>query len=170
VQVNVHPLKRLLDVLREDCALTGTKEGCGEGECGACTVLVDGVAVNSCLVPAAQASGARVTTIEGLGGRHPLQAAFVEHGGAQCGICTPGMIMAAVALGRKPTREAIRVGLAGNLCRCTGYSAIYRSIEAAGTKGINRGDRGDRGDRGVKKTQHATSENRRTRKIAKENR
>jgi aerobic-type carbon monoxide dehydrogenase small subunit (CoxS/CutS family) len=144
VQVNVHPLKRLLDVLREDCALTGTKEGCGEGECGACTVLVDGVAVNSCLVPAAQARGARVTTIEGLGGRHPLQAAFVEHGGAQCGICTPGMIMAAVALGRKPTREAIRVGLAGNLCRCTGYSAIYRSVEAAGTKGINRRERRDR--------------------------
>jgi len=132
--VNVHPLKRLLDVLREDCALTGTKEGCGEGECGACTVLVDGVAVNSCLVPAAQASGGRVTTIEGLGGRHPLQAAFVEHGGAQCGICTPGMIMAAVALGGKPTREAIRVGLAGNLCRCTGYSAIYRSIEQAAKK------------------------------------
>ena len=159
-------MKRLLDVLREDCALTGTKEGCGEGECGACTVLVDGVPVNSCLVPAAQVDGTRVTTIEGLGGRHPLQAAFVEHGGAQCGICTPGMIMAAVALGRKPTREAIRVGLAGNLCRCTGYSAIYRSVEAAGKKGINRGDRGDRG---VKKTQHATSENQRTRKIAKEN-
>jgi carbon-monoxide dehydrogenase small subunit len=128
----VHPLKRLLDVLREDCGLTGTKEGCGEGECGACTVLVDGVAVNSCLVPAAHAAGARVTTIEGLGGRHPLQRAFVEHGGAQCGICTPGMIMAAVALGRKPAREAMRVGLAGNLCRCTGYTAIYRSIEAAG--------------------------------------
>jgi aerobic-type carbon monoxide dehydrogenase small subunit (CoxS/CutS family) len=153
-------------VLREDCALTGTKEGCGEGECGACTVLVDGVAVNSCLVPAAQASGARVTTIEGLGGRHPLQAAFVEHGGAQCGICTPGMIMAAVALGKTPTREAIRVGLAGNLCRSTGYSAIYRSIEAVGTKGINRRERGDRR---VKKTQRITSENRRARKIAKEN-
>jgi carbon-monoxide dehydrogenase small subunit len=133
----VHPLKRLLDLLREDCALTGTKEGCGEGECGACTVLVDGVPVNSCLVPAAQVGGARVTTIEGLGGRHPLQRAFVEHGGAQCGICTPGMIMAAVALGKKPTLEEIKVGLAGNLCRCTGYAAIYRSIEAA-TKGRNR--------------------------------
>jgi aerobic carbon-monoxide dehydrogenase small subunit len=144
VQVNVHPFKRLLDVLREDCALTGTKEGCGEGECGACTVLVDGVPVNSCLVPAAQVSGARVTTIEGLGGRHPLQHAFVEHGGAQCGICTPGMIMAAIALGKKPALEAIRVGLAGNLCRCTGYSAIYRSIEAAGTKSINRRERRDR--------------------------
>ncbi len=129
--LDVHPLKRLLDVLREDCALTGTKEGCGEGECGACTVLVDGVPVNSCLVPAAQVDGARVTTIEGLDGRHPLQSAFVEHGGAQCGICTPGMIMAAVALGRKPTLQQIRVGLAGNLCRCTGYSAIYRSITKA---------------------------------------
>jgi len=126
--VDVHPLKRLLDVLREDCALTGTKEGCGEGECGACTVLVDAMPVTSCLIPAAQIAGARVTTIEGLGGRHPLQRAFIEHGGAQCGICTPGMIMAAVALGRAPTLEQIRVGLAGNLCRCTGYSAIYRSI------------------------------------------
>src|SRR6185503_2327532 len=131
VRAAVHPLKRLLDVLREDCALTGTKEGCGEGECGACTVLVDGVPVNSCLVPAAHVDGARVTTIEGLGGRHALQRAFVEHGGAQCGICTPGMIMAAVALGRKPTLEQMRTGLAGNLCRCTGYSAIYRSIRGA---------------------------------------
>jgi carbon-monoxide dehydrogenase small subunit len=130
-RIDVHPMKRLLDVLREDCGLTGTKEGCGEGECGACTVLVDGAPVNSCLVPAAQVDRARVTTIEGLGGRHPLQHAFVEHGGAQCGICTPGMIMAAVALGRRPTLEAMRVGLAGNLCRCTGYTAIYRSIEAA---------------------------------------
>ncbi|HKB10676.1 MAG TPA: (2Fe-2S)-binding protein [Vicinamibacterales bacterium] len=124
----VHPLKRLLDVLREDCGLTGTKEGCGEGECGACTVLLDGVPVNACLVPFAHATAARVTTIEGLGGRHPLQRAFVEHGGAQCGICTPGMILAAVALGKNPTLDQIRTGLAGNLCRCTGYSAIYRSI------------------------------------------
>jgi len=127
----VHPLKRLLDVLREDCGLTGTKEGCGEGECGACTVLVDGEPVNSCLVPIAHVAGARVTTIEGLAGRHPLQRTFVELGGAQCGICTPGMIMAAVALGRKPSLEQIRVGLAGNLCRCTGYAAIYRSIQKA---------------------------------------
>jgi aerobic carbon-monoxide dehydrogenase small subunit len=140
MRLTVHPLKRLLDVLREDCTLTGTKEGCGEGECGACTVLVDGVPVNSCLVPVAQVAGARVTTIEGLGGRHPLQRAFVEHGGAQCGICTPGMIMAAVALGKTPTLDEMQVGLAGNLCRCTGYSAIYRSIEAATTasKNINR--------------------------------
>ena len=138
--LKVHPLKRLLDVLREDCSLTGTKEGCGEGECGACTVLVDGLPVNSCLVPVAQVDGASVTTIEGLNGRHPLQSAFVEHGGAQCGICTPGMIMAAVALGRTPTLDQIRVGLAGNLCRCTGYMAIYRSI-AATTKGKKRNAR-----------------------------
>jgi aerobic-type carbon monoxide dehydrogenase small subunit (CoxS/CutS family) len=130
-RLEVHPMKRLLDVLREDCELTGTKEGCGEGECGACTVLIDGMPVNSCLVPAAHADGARVTTIEGLDGRHPLQRAFVDHGGAQCGICTPGMIMAAVALGRRPTLGQIRVGLAGNLCRGTGYSAIYRSIQKA---------------------------------------
>jgi carbon-monoxide dehydrogenase small subunit len=127
-EVDVHGARRLLDVVREDLGLTGTKEGCGEGECGACTVLVDGLPVNSCLVPAAHAAGARVLTIEGLRGRHPLQRAFIEHGGAQCGICTPGMIMAAVALGRKPTIAQVRVGLAGNLCRCTGYEAIYRSI------------------------------------------
>jgi aerobic-type carbon monoxide dehydrogenase small subunit (CoxS/CutS family) len=130
-RLRVHPMKRLLDALREDCRLTGTKEGCGEGECGACTVLLDGAPVNSCLVPVAQVEGARVTTIEGLRGRHPLQRSFVEQGGAQCGICTPGMIMAALALGRRPTLDEIRVGLAGNLCRCTGYSAIYRSIQRA---------------------------------------
>jgi carbon-monoxide dehydrogenase small subunit len=141
-RIEAHPLTRLLDVLREDCALTGTKEGCGEGECGACTVLIDGVPVNSCLVPVVHVDGTRVTTIEGLGGRHPLQHAFVEHGGAQCGICTPGMIMAAVALGKKPTLDQMRVGLAGNLCRCTGYMAIYRSIAATtATTGRNRGDR-----------------------------
>jgi len=156
-RLDVHPLKRLLDVLRDDCGLTGTKEGCGEGECGACTVLVDGVAVNSCLVPAAHADGARVTTIEGLSGRHPLQRAFVEHGGAQCGICTPGMIMAAVALGKKPTLEGVRVGLAGNLCRCTGYSAIYRSIEQASSDSKNRRARRDRR---VKKSQSLRSQRR----------
>jgi aerobic-type carbon monoxide dehydrogenase small subunit (CoxS/CutS family) len=147
----VHSLRRLLDVLREDCGLTGTKEGCGEGECGACTVLIDGAAVNSCLIPVAHANGTRVTTIEGLGGTHPLQRAFVEHGGAQCGICTPGMIMAAVALGKKPTLDEIRVGLAGNLCRCTGYMAIYRSIENA-EKGNNRKERKERR---VKKSQRS---------------
>ena len=146
----VHPMARLLDVLRETCSLTGTKEGCGEGECGACTVLVAGVPVNSCLVPVAHVDGARVTTIEGLGGRHPLQHAFVEHGGAQCGICTPGMILAAVALGRNPTLDQMKLGLAGNLCRCTGYSAIYRSIEATTmttTTRRNRRDRKERRDR-----------------------
>src|SRR3954454_16948599 len=137
------PIARLLDVLREEFGLTGTKEGCGEGECGACTVLVDGAPVNSCLVPFAHADGARITTIEGLGGRHPLQRAFVEHNGAQCGICTPGMIMAAVALGKNPTLDDIRVGLAGNLCRCTGYSAIYRSVLDS-RRGRSRGGRGER--------------------------
>ena len=130
-RLDVHPMKRLLDVLREECGLTGTKEGCGEGECGACTLLVDNRPVNSCLVPVAHVDGSRVMTIEGLRGRHPLQRAFVEHGGAQCGICTPGMIMAAVAVGRKPALDQIRTGLAGNLCRCTGYEAIYRSITRA---------------------------------------
>ena len=129
--VKSHPLTRLLDVLREEFGLTGTKEGCGEGECGACTVLVDGEAVNSCLVPVAQVQGTRITTIEGFGGSHPLQRAFVEHGGAQCGICTPGMIMAAAALGPRPSLAEIRAGLAGNLCRCTGYSAIFRSVQRA---------------------------------------
>ena len=129
--VKSHPLTRLLDVLREEYGLTGTKEGCGEGECGACTVLIDGEAVNSCLVPVAQVQNTRITTIEGLEGRHPLQRAFVEHGGAQCGICTPGMIMAAAALGTRPSLAGIRSGLAGNLCRCTGYSAIFRSVRRA---------------------------------------
>jgi aerobic carbon-monoxide dehydrogenase small subunit len=129
--VQAHPMKRLLDVLREECGLTGTKEGCGEGECGACTVLVDGAPVVSCLVPFAQAAGAKVVTIEGLDGAHPLQRAFAEHSGAQCGICTPGMILAAVALGPKPSLEDVRAGLAGNLCRCTGYEAIYRAIQDA---------------------------------------
>jgi aerobic carbon-monoxide dehydrogenase small subunit len=132
--LDVHPLKRLLDVLREDLQLTGTKEGCGEGECGACTVLLDGAPVNSCLVPAAHADRAEIRTIEGLSD-HPLQHAFVKHGGAQCGICTPGMIMAALALGRRPSLGQVRVGLAGNICRCTGYSAIYRSVARASKEG-----------------------------------
>jgi carbon-monoxide dehydrogenase small subunit len=128
VDVLAHPMKRLLDVLREECGLTGTKEGCGEGECGACTVLLDGEPVNSCLVPFAQVRGSRVKTIEGLRGAHALQETFVTAGGAQCGICTPGMILAAAALPAKATREEIRVGLAGNLCRCTGYEGIYRAV------------------------------------------
>jgi aerobic carbon-monoxide dehydrogenase small subunit len=131
VDVRAHPMKRLLDVLREECGLTGTKEGCGEGECGACTVLLDGQAVNACLVPFAQARGCEVVTIEGLNGRHPLQQAFVSEGGTQCGICTPGMIMAAAALPPDPTLEEVRLGLAGNICRCTGYMGIYRAIRKA---------------------------------------
>jgi carbon-monoxide dehydrogenase small subunit len=134
VDVETHPMKRLLDVLREECGLTGTKEGCGEGECGACTVLLDGEPVNSCLIPFAQARGARVKTIEGLKGTHPLQETFVTEGGAQCGICTPGMILAAAALPAKATLEEIRIGLAGNLCRCTGYEGIYRAIRKASKK------------------------------------
>jgi aerobic-type carbon monoxide dehydrogenase small subunit (CoxS/CutS family) len=132
--VHAHPLARLLDVLREECGLTGTKEGCGEGECGACTVLVDDMPVNACLVPVMQVEGADVLTIEGLGGAHPLQKAFVAEGGAQCGICTPGMIMAALPLPPSPTVRQMQVALAGNICRCTGYEAIYRSIAAAATK------------------------------------
>ena len=129
VEVDVAPMVRLLDVLREECGLTGTKEGCGEGECGACTVLVNGEAVCSCLVPFAHVEGAEVTTIEGLGEEHPLQRAFMDEVGAQCGICTPGMILTAVTLGSRPTLTKIREGLAGNLCRCTGYEAIYRAIQ-----------------------------------------
>jgi carbon-monoxide dehydrogenase small subunit/xanthine dehydrogenase small subunit len=132
--VKAHPMKRLLDVLREDCGLTGTKEGCGEGECGACTVLIDGVAVDSCIVPAAHAEGRRVITIEGATATRTgkaLQEAFVIHGGAQCGICTPGMILAAAPLRQGASLDDIKVALAGNLCRCTGYPAIFRSVESA---------------------------------------
>jgi carbon-monoxide dehydrogenase small subunit len=132
--VRVPAMKRLLDTLREDLGLTGTKEGCGEGECGACTVLVDGVAVNSCLVPTCQVDGARIETVEGLGSAKKLsklQRAFLERGAAQCGICTPGMLMAACALPKHPSREEIQVGLAGNLCRCTGYMKIYDAVEEA---------------------------------------
>ena len=129
--IDCHPAARLLDVLREDLGLTGTKEGCGEGECGACTVLIDGAPVCSCLIPMAQVEDAEVTTIEGLGADHQLARAFMDEVGAQCGICTPGMIMAAVALGERPTLDKIRTGLAGNLCRCTGYEAIYRAIRKA---------------------------------------
>ena len=126
--VAAHPAARLLDVLREVCGLTGTKEGCGEGECGACTVLVNGEPVCSCLIPMAQVESTEVLTIEGLGDTHPLQQLFMNEVGAQCGICTPGMIMAALTLGPQPTLDEVKVALAGNLCRCTGYSAIYRAV------------------------------------------
>ena len=132
--VDAPPLKRLLDVLREDCGLAGTKEGCGEGECGACTVLVDGAPVNSCLVPFAHVRGRKVTTIEGL--RSRLPEAIVRDGGTQCGICTPGVVMAAAALGPRPTAARVREALAGNLCRCTGYAGIVRAL--AGTRAAPR--------------------------------
>jgi len=142
--VEAYPMARLLDVLRQDLRLTGTKEGCGEGECGACSVLIDGELVNSCLVPVLQAAGTEIMTIEGLaqGERlHALQAAFLECGGAQCGICTPGMIVAAChLLSRKPapTLEDIREGLAGNLCRCTGYIQIIEAVGEAARRGVAR--------------------------------
>jgi len=135
--VRAYPMERLLDVLREQCDLTGVKEGCGEGECGACAVLLDGALVNSCLVPVLQAEGARIMTIEGLstGSRlHALQRTFLECGAAQCGICTPGMILAAFHLLNtkpRPSREEIQEGLAGNLCRCTGYAQICEAIADA---------------------------------------
>lgn len=129
VDVEAHPLARLLDVLREQCGLPGTKEGCGEGECGACTVLLNGEPVCACLVPFGQVEDADIATIEGLNGKHPLQQLFMDEVGAQCGICTPGMIMTASTLAREATDEEIKTMLAGNLCRCTGYSAIYRAIE-----------------------------------------
>jgi carbon-monoxide dehydrogenase small subunit len=126
-------MARLLDVLREQLCLTGTKEGCGEGECGACSVEMDGALVNSCLVPLVHAEGTKILTIEGVAGErlHPVQQAFLEHGGTQCGICTPGMILAALNLlarHPKPTEVEIREGLAGNLCRCTGYTKIFESV------------------------------------------
>ena len=131
VETDAPPMTRLLDVLREQFALTGTKEGCGEGECGACTVLIDALPVNSCLVPVAHASGCDVVTIEGLQGHEALQRAFVTEGGAQCGICTPGMILSASVLPPGASAEDVREALAGNLCRCTGYEAIYRAIAVA---------------------------------------
>jgi aerobic carbon-monoxide dehydrogenase small subunit len=138
VELGVPGMRRLLDVLREDLGLTGTKEGCGEGECGACTVLVDGDPVVSCLVPVCQVEGARIRTVEGLapegGGLGLVQQAFLEAGGAQCGICTPGMLMAAeafLATGLEPTDGAIREAIAGNLCRCTGYTKIIDGIRLA---------------------------------------
>jgi carbon-monoxide dehydrogenase small subunit len=139
VEVDAPGMRRLLDVLREDLGMTGTKEGCGDGECGACTVLVDGAVVDSCLVPVCQVEGSEVRTVEGLApaggaGLGPLQQAFLEAGGAQCGICTPGILMAARAYlddGGGPDEDAIREAIAGNLCRCTGYTKIFEAIAMA---------------------------------------
>jgi aerobic carbon-monoxide dehydrogenase small subunit len=134
---HAYPMARLLDVLREDLKLTGTKEGCGEGECGACAVLMNGAIVNSCLVPAIEADGADIRTIEGIASGaqlHAVQEAFLECGGAQCGMCTPGMVIAAVALIERhphPGDAEIREGLAGNLCRCTGYQKIFAAVVRA---------------------------------------
>jgi len=146
VVVDAPGMRRLIDVLREDLGLTGTKEGCGEGECGACTVLVGGEAVLSCLVPMCQVDGAEVRTVEGLapapGRLGVLQAAFLEAGGAQCGICTPGMLMAAeafLASGGEPSDAAIREAIAGNLCRCTGYTKIIDAIRLAAERGTAPG-------------------------------
>jgi carbon-monoxide dehydrogenase small subunit len=135
--LEAYPMARLLDVLRDEAGLTGVKEGCGEGECGACSVELDGEIVNSCLVPALQAEGATIRTIEGVATGdqlHAVQQAFITYGGAQCGICTPGMVLAAVnLLKRKPhaTETEIRAGLSGNLCRCTGYTKIFAAVMAA---------------------------------------
>jgi aerobic carbon-monoxide dehydrogenase small subunit len=142
--LQVHAMDRLLDVLRHELRLTGTKEGCGEGECGSCSVLLDGVLVNSCLVPALQAKGASIVTIEGLtaeSSAQGLQQAFLECGAAQCGICTPGMILAAFHLLSKkplPSVEEIREGLAGNLCRCTGYMQIVEAVAEVARSGAAR--------------------------------
>lgn len=139
--VETHPMRRLLDVLREDLQLTGTKEGCGEGECGACSVILNDQLVNSCLIPVGQIDGMRICTIEGVGkdGMHPVQQAFMECGGAQCGICTPGMVLASIDLLRRypdPTLDQIREGLSGNLCRCTGYGRIFEAVQKAAKQTI----------------------------------
>ncbi len=136
-ELSVQPWETLVEVIRDNLGLTGTKEGCGLGECGACTVIMDGKTVNSCLVLATEANGKQITTIEGLADDdklHPIQEAFIEYGGLQCGFCTPGMIMSAKALlgeNPSPDDEEIRRGIAGNLCRCTGYTKIIESIKVA---------------------------------------
>ncbi len=138
--LKIDPNLRLLDLLRDELSLTGTKEGCGIGECGACTVLLDGKAVNSCLILAGQCSGKDLVTIEGLSrgdGLHPLQQAFLDHGAVQCGFCTPGMILSAAALLREnpaPAEEEIRVAISGNLCRCTGYTQIVEAVQSVAGK------------------------------------
>ncbi len=140
VEVDVAPMKRLLDILRDDLNLTGTKEGCGKGECGACSVIVDGEIVNSCLYPASQIEGKKVLTIEGVANGeklHPIQKAFVEEGAVQCGFCTPGMVLATKALldkNKNPSDKEIREGLSGNLCRCTGYEKIFKAVKKASRK------------------------------------
>ena len=136
-ELSVQPWRTLLEVNRDDLKLTGTKEGCGEGECGSCTVIMEGKTVNSCLIPALEADNKEITTIEGLAdgdNLHPIQEAFVNHSGMQCGFCTPGMIMSAKALldsNPNPSESEIREGIAGNFCRCTGYTKIVESINAA---------------------------------------
>jgi len=140
-ELQVKPWATLLEILRDDLGLTGTKEGCGLGECGACTVIMDGKTVNSCLVLAPEADEKEIITIEGLaqGDKlHPIQEAFMEQGGLQCGFCTPGIILSTKALldeNPKPTDEEIRRGIAGNFCRCTGYTKIFESVKAAAQKG-----------------------------------
>jgi len=145
MSLEAHPMSRLLDVLREQAGLTGTKEGCGEGECGACSIEMDGALVNSCLIPVLQADGAKIRTIEGVAdaaGLSAVQLAFLTYGGAQCGICTPGMILAArnlLSRNAQPTENEIREALAGNLCRCTGYTKIFESVlEACRAQGLRR--------------------------------
>ena len=152
--IDVDPDRRVVDILREDLQLTGTKEGCGSGECGACSILVDGESRLSCLILAAQLEGRQVVTVEGLaaGGKmHPVQEAFVEHGAVQCGFCTPGMVMAVVDLlsrNAEPTRSEVREGISGNLCRCTGYQKIVDAVEAAAKAMKNEGLRVKNGGEG----------------------
>ena len=145
MSLQTHSMARLLDVLREQAGLTGTKEGCGEGECGACSIELDGALVNSCLIPALHAEGAKIRTIEGVANADVLNAvqqAFLTHGGAQCGICTPGMILAATNLlsrNAQPTENDVREALSGNLCRCTGYTKIFESVlEACRAQGLRQ--------------------------------